>query len=100
MLKAYLRAKGWSPSDLKGLGHDLDGTLQEAEKHALGEVCEISQGFRNCVMIFNVRYEAKDFEYIFVVPELISLWSPLVMQEFLAGSEKLLKAVQDFIVEK
>lgn len=62
-LKGFLRGIGASEKDLKNLSHDLDKTLQEAEKKGLQNLVSLSDNERGNIALLNVSYESKDLQY-------------------------------------
>jgi hypothetical protein len=99
-LKAFLRAKGWEEDKLMEIGHNLQAALREAEKAGLSESCRIERVFRTHLIILNIWYEKKDFEYPFVAPELRTVWTPRVMNTFIMGADNLRKGIQRFVVKQ
>jgi hypothetical protein len=99
-LKAFLRAKGWEMDELRRLGksgHDLQAALEAGEKEGLGKLWHIDRGFRNCLLVLNVPYEAKHFEYILICPAIDSVKRIRVMMMLLRGAEELLASIKPVI---
>ena len=64
VLKAFLRAKGFSIDDLKNkFSHDLVKLLNQAEAQDLGELVAISKESRQLILMLNDVYKPKDLEY-------------------------------------
>ena len=64
VLKAFLRAKGFSIDDLKNkFGHDLEKLLNQAEAQDLAKFTAVSETHRKLVLLLNDSYKPKDLEY-------------------------------------
>jgi len=101
-LKSYLRLHGWGVQDLANrtkIGHDLETALREADQLGLRNVVQIGRGFENSFIVLNVYYSKKDFEYPFLAPGLPSLYSPVMMDEMLNGTDDLLKSLQAHLLK-
>jgi len=63
-LKAFLRGKGWTLKQLRGLGHNLASALSEADKAGLGGFCRLAPHLTHAIQVVSPVYCDKQFEYI------------------------------------
>lgn len=62
-LKAYLRCRGRSLSNLRAIGHDLRKALQEAVDGGLADYYPLSDSDAIAIDMLSPYYRAKHFEY-------------------------------------
>lgn len=65
-LKAFLRAKGMSVSELasKRYGHNLESLVRESKRRKLGVAVRLKKVDVDAVLLLNQSYKPKDLEYI------------------------------------
>ena len=87
-LKAFLRAKGLTLSELRNIGHNLDHALGTAITLGFEDLCPLSAQDKIIIGHVNNYYKAKHFEYR--VTGYVTLSPPEVLLDV---AERILKSV-------
>jgi hypothetical protein len=97
-LKAFLLAKGKTPNWVREkLWHDLTKALMIARQYSLDEFVTTTSRDETQIMIANKYYEAKGFEYFFVLNHVTGLKDLPDLLSLKNYAKKLLIGIKDFV---